>query len=156
MEKGNVILRPMTAEDIDGVCAIEQRAFSDPWSRQSFAEEMENGLAVYIVAESEGRIVGYIGAWRVLDEGHITNLAVDTDWRRQGLGRWLLAAMETLLKNEGIRRITLEVRVSNEAALRLYRQQGYREQGVRRRYYQDNGEDAYIMWKQMKGETPCR
>lgn len=155
MAGDSVILRRMTTGDIDVVCAIEERVFPSPWSRQSYEEEMENNLAVYIVAESGERIVGYIGAWRVLDEGHITNLAVDTDWRRQGLGRRLLGAMERLLYHEGIEHITLEVRVSNEPALRLYRRQGYRERGLRKRYYQDNGEDAYIMWKQMKGETPC-
>ena len=152
MSGDSVTLRRMKAGDIDGVCAIEERAFPSPWSRQSFEEEMENALAVYIVAESGGGLAGYIGAWRVLDEGHITNLAVDTQWRRQGLGRRLLATMETLLRQEGIRRVTLEVRVSNRAALSLYRQLGYRERGVRKRYYQDNGEDAYIMWKHMKGE----
>ena len=153
MERDNVILRRMEAGDIDSICAIEERVFPSPWSRQSFEEEMVNALAVYIVAETGGRIAGYIGAWRILDEGHITNLAVDTHWRRRGLGRRLLGAMETLLWREGIRRVTLEVRVSNEPALSLYRRQGYRERGVRRRYYQDNGEDAYIMWKQMKGDT---
>lgn len=155
MDGDSAVLRRMAAEDIDGVCAIEERAFPSPWSRQSFEEEMENRLAVYLVAESESRIAGYIGAWRVLDEGHITNLAVDTDWRRRGLGRKLLETMERLLCREGILRITLEVRVSNEPALNLYRRQGYRERGLRKGYYQDNGEDAYIMWKHMKGETPC-
>jgi len=154
MAGDSVILRRMNAGDVDGVCLIEERVFPSPWSRQSFVEEMHNDLAVYIVAESQGRIAGYIGAWHVLDEGHITNLAVDTHWRRQGLGRRLLETMETLLRKEGIERITLEVRVSNDSALSLYRRQGYRERGLRKRYYQDNGEDAYIMWKHMKGETP--
>jgi len=153
MDGDRVILRRMEAGDIDSVCAIEERAFPSPWSRQSFEEEMENDLAIHLVADIEDRIAGYIGAWRVLDEGHITNLAVDTDWRRQGLGRRLLDSMETQLYREGTRRVTLEVRVSNEPALSLYRRQGYRERGVRKRYYQDN-EDAYIMWKVMKGETP--
>lgn len=142
-----VRLRRMADADIDCVCTIEERVFATPWSRQSFSDEMSNQLAVYIVAEEGGRVIGYIGAWRVLDEGHITNLAVESEWRRQGVGRSLLAAMEELLYAEGILRITLEVRVSNEPALHLYRQRGYRERGVRRKYYQDNGEDAYIMWK---------
>lgn len=147
-----VALRRMNANDIDNVCLIEQRVFPSPWSRESFAEEMQNHLAVYMVAESAGRVIGYIGAWHVLDEGHITNLAVEAEWRRQGVGAHLLDAMETQLYRDGVRRITLEVRVSNTPALALYHHRGYRERGVRRRYYQDNGEDAYIMWKHMEGE----
>lgn len=150
----DIILRRMNEGDIDSVCAIEEKVFASPWSRQSFSDEMSNQLAVYIVAEAEGRVVGYIGAWRVLDEGHITNLAVEAEWRRQGLGRCLLRSMEALLYEEGIRHVTLEVRVSNTPALSLYRGMGYRERGIRKKYYQDNGEDAYIMWKHMKGETP--
>jgi ribosomal-protein-alanine N-acetyltransferase len=147
-----VALRRMNANDIDSVCSIEQRVFPSPWSRESFAEEMRNHLAVYMVAESADRVIGYIGAWHVLDEGHITNLAVEAEWRRQGVGARLLDAMETQLYRDGVRRVTLEVRVSNTPALKLYHHRGYRERGVRRRYYQDNGEDAYIMWKHMEGE----
>ena len=98
MAADSVILRRMLAGDIDRVCAIEERAFPSPWSRQSFEEEMENRLAVYIVAESDSRIAGYIGAWRVLDEG----MSPIWQWTHSGggggLGRRLLLTMETLLR----------------------------------------------------------
>ena len=144
---GEIRIRRMTAEDIDGVWEVERSCFPDPWSREAFEAEL-SGLnpTVYFVAEApDGRVCGYMGVWHILDEGHVTNVAVHPDYRRMGIGRRLV---ETVLLDghaKGLRAFTLEVRVSNEAAKGLYQGLGFEPAGVRRRYYSD-GEDALIMW----------
>lgn len=140
-------IRRMRPEDIDGVWEVEKSCFPDPWSREAFEVEL-SGLnpTVYFVAEApDGRVCGYMGVWHILDEGHVTNVAVHSDYRRLGIGRRLV---ETVLEDgraKGLRAFTLEVRVSNEAAKSLYQGLGFEPAGVRRRYYSD-GEDALIMW----------
>ena len=139
------IIRRMTEADVDGVTAVEAATFPTPWSRDAFASEMKNVAARYLVAEKEGRIIGYAGAWIILDESHITNIAVLKDERGQGIGRALTAGLMQYLSNLGAAYATLEVRKSNEVAQNLYVSLGYIKLGVRKRYYEDNGEDALIM-----------
>jgi ribosomal-protein-alanine N-acetyltransferase len=142
-----VRIRRMTKADIDGVWEVEKLCFPDPWSREAFEAEL-SGLnpTVYFVAEAEnGTICGYMGVWHILDEGHITNVAVRPDCRRLGIGRQLVEAVLADGHQKGIYNFTLEVRVSNEAARALYRELGFEPAGVRKRYYSD-GEDALIMW----------
>lgn len=138
-------IRRMTASDVDGVAAVEAATFPTPWSRDAFASEMRNVAARYLVAEREGRVIGYAGAWIILDESHITNIAVLKDERGQGIGRALTQGLLQYLSNLGAAYATLEVRKSNEVAQNLYKSLGFIKLGVRKRYYEDNGEDALIM-----------
>lgn len=141
--------RPMREEDLDQVLAIEEQCFTQPWSRESMLRELrENSqMAHYIVACEENQVIGYGGYWQVFDEAHITNVAVAESWRRQGVAREILAAMEREYPVRGILYATLEVRVSNQAARALYVQNGFTEAGIRPRYYEKPQEDAVIMWK---------
>ena len=139
------IIRRMTMADVDGVAAVEAATFPTPWSRDAFISEMKNVAARYLVAEKDGRIIGYAGAWIILDESHITNIAVLKDERGQGIGRALTHGLMQYLSNLGAAYATLEVRKSNEVAQNLYVSLGFIKLGVRKRYYEDNGEDALIM-----------
>jgi len=138
-------IRRMTEADVDGVAAVEAVTFPTPWSREAFASEMKNVAARYLVAEKEGRVIGYAGAWIILDESHITNIAVLKEERGQGVGRALTEGLLQYLSNLGAAYATLEVRKSNEVAQNLYVSLGFIKLGVRKRYYEDNGEDALIM-----------
>ena len=141
----DVIIRRMTMADVDGVAAVEAATFPTPWSRDAFASEMKNVAARYLVAEKDGVIIGYAGAWIIIDESHITNIAVLSDHRGQGIGRRLTESLMQYLSNLGAAYATLEVRKSNEVAQNLYKSLGFIRLGVRKRYYEDNGEDALIM-----------
>ena len=139
-------LRRMTVADVERVHEIELATFKTPWSLQSFRDEMEkNACARYLVAEEDGRIVAYGGAWMILEEGHITNIAVDEAYRGRGIGKALLAALMQYAANLGVQYLTLEVRKSNAVARGLYESFGFQPLGVRKRYYEDNGEDALLM-----------
>jgi len=141
-------IRPMREGDLDQVLEIEALSFPIPWSRYAFASELkENAFAYYLVCQDGEQVVGYAGMWVILDEAHITNVAVHPDHRRRGVGQMLMLALEEAALARGATRITLEVRVSNTAAQQLYEMLGYRRTGVRRAYYTDNKEDALIMWK---------
>ena len=140
-----IIIRRMTMDDVDGVAAVEAATFPTPWSREAFASEMKNVAARYLVAEKDGKIIGFAGAWIILDESHITNIAVLKDERGQGVGRQLTHGLLQYLSNLGAAYATLEVRKSNEVAQNLYKSLGFIKLGVRKRYYEDNGEDALIM-----------
>ncbi len=139
------IIRRMTLADVDGVAAVEAATFPTPWSRDAFASEMKNVAARYLVAEKDGKVIGYAGAWIILDESHITNIAVLKEERGQGIGRQLTHGLMQYLSNLGAAYATLEVRKSNEVAQNLYKSLGFIKLGVRKRYYEDNGEDALIM-----------
>lgn len=138
--------RPMGFSDIDALVSLELASFSVPWSRQMLEEELYNPQACYRVLECQGRIAGYAGMWKILDEGHITNIAVHPDFRRNGYGRRLICELLDIARREGIIAVTLEVRVSNLPAISLYESLGFKQEGRRKRYYSDNNEDALIMW----------
>lgn len=140
------IIRRMTAADVDQVHALEAATFVDPWSRESFQDEMEkNCCARYLVAERDGIILAYAGAWMILEEGHITNVAVTPSERGKGLGKAITAALMQYAANLGVQYMTLEVRKSNLVAQSLYQSLGFQTLGVRKRYYENNGEDALLM-----------
>jgi ribosomal-protein-alanine N-acetyltransferase len=142
-------VRPMLADDLDGVMAVEQGAFHTPWSRSAFEEELaQNRLARYLVALDGDKIVGYAGTWLVITEAHVTNVAVHNDRRREGIGRFLMEALMKLAREEGMGSMTLEVRVSNEAARALYQQLGFVSAGIRKNYYSETKEDALILWRE--------
>lgn len=143
-----VIIRKMTPEDVDGVIDIEQQAYGDHhWSKESFLNELNNELArYYSLINPKGELAGYAGCWHILDEAHITNIAVSKSNRRKKYGEALLKRVIDDCYLEKIKYITLEVRVSNTAAINLYTKYGFSSFGTRKGYYQDNNEDALIMW----------
>jgi len=144
----NVIIKRMVKEDIDGVIAIEEKAYGPHhWSKDSFLQELNNDLAWYYSLFNENeKLVAYAGTWHILEEAHITNIAVDKDYRRKGYGEALLKHILDDCYKEMIKYLTLEVRVSNKAAIGLYEKYGFTSFGIRKKYYQDNNEDAVIMW----------
>lgn len=138
----------MELSDIEDILVVEKLSFSIPWSRDSFEKEIvDNNLAIYLVARVNEKAVGYIGMWKVLNEGHITNVAVHPEFRHQGIGDQLVSELLSLCEKENIDLVTLEVRKSNQNAIRLYEKHGFVAEGIRKAYYQDNKEDAIIMWK---------
>lgn len=140
------IVRRMTIADLDAVTAIEAATFPTPWSKDSFRQELERNVAArYLVAEKDGRVIGYAGAWVILDESHITNIAIEESQRGSGYGRVLTQALMQYLANLGAAYATLEVRKSNIRAQNLYKSLGFIQLGVRKRYYEDNQEDALLM-----------
>lgn len=149
---GEIKYRMMVDADIEQVAKIEKETFYAPWSKKAFYQELnENNIARYIVATKHDKIIAYGGMWFVLNEIHITNIAVASRYRRLGVGKGILCAMIEIAKDiETISGITLEVRRSNFAAQSLYRKYGFLVAGVRERYYDDTHEDAYIMWKKIR------
>ncbi len=140
------VIRFMRLKDVDAVAAIEKETFARPWSRESFRQEVTRNVAArYLVAEEDGEILGYAGAWVILDESHITNIAVREDARGRGIGKLLTSQLLQILSNLGACYATLEVRVSNERAQNLYKSLGFISVGKRKRYYEDNNEDAFLM-----------
>jgi len=144
----SISVMEMTERNLDAVLGIENLSFASPWSKNSFLYELqENKRAVYLAASEEERIIGYIGMWVILDEGHITNLAVHPDYRRHGVAWRLIETLTVTAADRGLARLTLEVRRTNFTAQQLYLKAGFVSAGVRPRYYRDNDEDALIMWK---------
>ncbi|SHJ67486.1 ribosomal protein S18-alanine N-acetyltransferase [Paramaledivibacter caminithermalis] len=144
----NITVREMTLDDIDSVIEIENSSFLTPWTRESFEKEIRNNqLAKYLVIEYENQIVGYGGMWIIIDEAHITNIAIHKDFRNKKLGSFLVESMIEYAESLRIYRMTLEVRESNIAAQGLYMKLGFKPCGKRPKYYHDNNEDAIIMWR---------
>ena len=146
----DIAIRRMTLGDLEPVVAIEEATFAHPWTRQDYIDELtRNKAARYLVAETgegaEKEIAGFAGAWIILDESHITNIAVAECFRRRGIGRKVTEALLQYLANLGAAYATLEVRESNRPAQSLYKSLGFIAVGRRKRYYEDNGEDALIM-----------
>lgn len=145
----NILVREMEEKDVDGVLRIEELSFTTPWSKEAFVLEITtNKLAKYVIAERDGHIVGYGGVWLIIDEGHITNIAVEPQYRGQGIGNFLVEKLIDICKERGITSLTLEVRKSNIVAQSLYKKYGFKECGIRPGYYSDTKEDAIIMWKE--------
>jgi ribosomal-protein-alanine N-acetyltransferase len=142
----SIMVRRMNALDIDGVLAVEQQSFTTPWSREGFVNEMNHELSYYLVLVEAGNIIGYAGMWLIVDEAHVTNIAILPEYRGRKLGNKLMTALLEHAKARGATRMTLEVRASNEVAQGLYNKFGFTSQGRRRNYYTDNKEDALIMW----------
>lgn len=139
-------IEPMAIADLTAVQAIEQASFRTPWPSDAYLSELTtNRLATYLVVRAGSEVIGYGGIWMMVDEAHITTFAIDPRWRRRGVGEHLLVAILDLSVARGAREATLEVRISNIAARRLYEKYGFRPVGLRPRYYTDDGEDALIM-----------
>lgn len=142
-----VDIEPMRHEDISEVQEIERAVFPTPWSRATFEREIERPeFHRLIVAKLGERIVGYACLFYVLDEGHVTNIGVAPEFQGKGVGTQLMLSLVKFAMAKGVRRLMLEVRPDNRVAQRLYRKFGFFMTGVRRDYYTDSGEDAYIFW----------
>lgn len=148
MNKG--IVRPMQMDDLQAILEIEHAAFSTPWSLKAFIAELkDNEYARYLCLELDGQVIGYMGLWFILDEGHITNVAIAPNYRGQHWGEYLMRSMMSRMVEEGMERMTLEVRASNFSAQSLYKRLGFTVAGVRKGYYADSQEDALIMWAEL-------
>lgn len=146
----DIRIRGMTLEDLPAVLAIDQQSFPIPWSARTYRFELlENDAAYLLVAEHPAgeppEILGYIGFWTIVDEMHISTIATAPGWRRQGIGEALLRAALRKARQMGAALATLEVRVSNHAAIKLYEKYGFEVVGRRKGYYRDNQEDALLM-----------
>ena len=143
-----ISIEKMTKDDIESVIQIEAEAYGKHhWSKSSFYDEMQNNLAKYYVAKTlTGEVVGYAGTWHIIDEGHITTIAVKKSHLRKHIGEAIITKIIDDCYQEGIKYLTLEVRVSNTPAINLYTKYGFNSLGSRKGYYQDNNEDALIMW----------
>lgn len=146
----DVLLQPMTKEDIPFIAELEKECFSSPWTEKGIEEELTNENAVFFTAKRHGKTVGYMGMHCVLDECYIANVAVSTAERRQGIGRLLLRYAEERAKERDCSFISLEVRVSNEGAVSLYSGEGYEKMGERKNFYSAPTENALIMTKFLK------
>jgi ribosomal-protein-alanine N-acetyltransferase len=136
----------MALADLPTVHAIERASFFPPWPDEAYRNELlTNRLATYVVARLDDLVIGFGGLWIMVDEAHITTFAVDPAWRRRRVGERILVALLDVAMARRAREATLEVRLSNVAARRLYEKYGFRPVGIRPRYYSDNGEDALIM-----------
>lgn len=139
------IIRRMDKGDTKQLAELDKICFAVPWSEQSFIDETDNELANYIVAIIDNTVVGYVGYWKVVDEGHITNIAVNPDYRREGIASELLSQIIKAAYDEKLYLLTLEVRKSNTAAKKLYEKFGFLALGERKNYYHSPTEDAVIM-----------
>lgn len=143
-----VVFRQMEVADVEAICAIEQESFNIPWTREAFINELTNNmLAKYMVLEVDGVVAGYVGMWLIVDEAHITNIAIASAYRGRGYGEQLMTELAAMAQYMGMRAMTLEVRVSNQVAINLYTKIGFENAGIRKGYYSDNGEDAMVMWR---------
>ena len=145
----------MEPKHIAGVCEVENKSFAVPWTERMFYDELKNPLARYVVLldkQNPGNVIAYVGYWKIFDEGHITNVAVHPEWRGKKAATYLMRQMMQLAASEGMKDMTLEVRRSNLAAQGLYTKLGFAVEGVRPNYYEDNGEDALIMWYRVKSK----
>lgn len=139
----------MQPEHVAFVAEMERQCFSDPWSEKSVASELDNPLSLWLVAETEGAVAGYIGSQTVLDSADMMNLAVSPSFRRQGIGERLVNCLTEELKEKGVKTLLLEVRISNEPAKRLYQKLGFEIVGKRPGYYEKPREDALILRKEL-------
>ena len=148
-------IRAIREADVTQIHAIETMCFAMPWSEESILHDVrENVVARWLVLDDgEGRVLAYAGMWLVIDEAHVLNVAVHPDVRRRGYGRRIFEALMALAQESGMGMITLEVRRSNLAAQNLYHACGMLDVGYRKRYYEDNREDALIMYRDLPAQA---
>lgn len=139
----------MNESHANGVYELSKECFAIPWTLESINNELNNPLAKYVIAQdlSTGKVVGFVGVWIIAGEGDITNIAVSSKYRKLGIASNLLIKLFDVCKTFNCEDITLEVRASNIPAQNLYKKFNFKEEGIRKGYYSDNGEDAIIMWK---------
>lgn len=145
--KNKIDIKPFNESHLEQVCLIEKDTFAIPWSKRELQRDtLENERSIYFVAMEETKVIGFAGMWHVVNEGHITNVAVCNEYRSQGIGTKLIEALIKIAKEKEMIGITLEVRISNIFAQQLYTKLGFKPEGFRKNYYKDTNEDAIIMW----------
>lgn len=144
-------IRNLTAADLTAVCKIDEQSFFDAWSQSMWLDELNNSLTTYLILEENDKVLGYAGFWLVAGEAQITRVAIDQDERERGLGTRLTAALINKAWELGAVAVTLEVRESNTAAQKVYLTCGFASEGIRPNYYEDNHENAVIMWLYKEG-----
>lgn len=137
----------MSESHVPQIAALEAKCFRDPWDEKSIASELHNPLSLWLVAVEDGAVAGYIGSQTVMDESDMMNVAVHPDYRRRGIGQALVLTLAQRLKEKGSRSLALEVRTSNAPAIALYEKLGFTRAGLRKNYYRNPKEDAYILKK---------
>lgn len=140
-----ILVRKMLEEDVVPVAELEAQIFSQPWSEQGFSDSLHLADTVFLVAERQGVILGYIGMYVSMGEGEITNVAVSPAERGCGIGAMLISEIKKEAERRSVGTLILEVRVSNDRAIRLYERNGFLNRGIRRGFYERPKEDAYIM-----------
>ncbi len=140
-------IEPMTVDDISQVAEIERQIFSIPWSEKAFKDSMESDNTIYIVAKEDNNVAGYAGMYLSFEEGNITNVAVNPSGRRKGIGEKIVRDILNRAYEKGVRDVFLEVRETNSAAIALYEKIGFKEEGIRKNFYEKPKENALIMWK---------
>ena len=143
-----MIITKMTQTHVAQIAELEKLCFSEPWSEKSVASELDNSLAFWLVAEDEGRVAGYIGSQTVMDETDMMNVAVHPDYRKQGIATALIVGLVEELRKMGSHSLTLEVRASNDNAIRVYQRLDFQQVGCRKNYYRNPKEDALILRKE--------
>lgn len=147
-----MLIRKMETSDIDRIVELEKQLFTSAWSKEDFVYELTvNPYGCYLVVDIDNQVQGYIGVWLMGDQSQITTLGIDKQCQGQGLSKKLMDCVIEITKELKYPRITLEVRVSNNKAISLYQQYGFKQAALRKNYYQDNHEDAYLMIKEMEG-----
>lgn len=147
-----MFIRPMEITDLDYVVALEKELFTSAWSQSDFLYEiLHNDFSFNYVLENHGHIVGYIGVWIMYEQSQITTIGVDQAYQRQGFGQLMMNTAIDIACQQGCETMSLEVRVSNQKAIALYEKLGFQKVGIRKDYYQDNHEDAYLMVKKLEG-----
>jgi [ribosomal protein S18]-alanine N-acetyltransferase len=143
------VIRELSLRDLAAIDEIEKRSYPTPWSRSMFAGELAKPSSICIGAfeHETGELLGYLIISRYVDAWHVMNVAVAPEYRRRRIATELMERLFELTASDGRRGYTLEVRVSNQGAIKLYERLGFRARGIRRGYYTDNREDALIMWK---------
>lgn len=141
-------INPMKEDHVAQVAALERQCFADPWSEGSIASELDNPLSLWLVAEQDGAVCGYVGSQTVLDETDMMNIAVRPDCRRQGIAAALIEELVSRLKEQGSHILRLEVRESNTPAIALYDSLGFTQLGIRKNYYRNPKENALILGKE--------
>ena len=144
----SIVFREMTDDDLDAVVRLERECFTEPWSLRMFREELDHRPQTYffVARGADDDLLGYGGAWFLVDECHVVNIAVRTDQRRRKLGALCLLHLIDQSLARGMKRFTLEVRANNEAALRLYEKFGFIAVALRKQYYREEKQDAVVMW----------
>lgn len=142
-----VRIRRAGAEDLNSILKIERQSFPTPWDGGMYMVEFMRKDSEFLVAEKDGKAVGYVCAWKIADEGHVLKIAVGMAERNRGIGKALMDTVNEILKQRGAHEMLLEVRDGNEAGLKFYRALGFEKIGIRKKYYSDTGEDAILMIK---------
>lgn len=147
------MIRSMAIDDLESICIIENEAFSHPWTIDDFLNELNtNPYAHYFVIEEENQIIAYIGLWLIFEKAQITTIAVKSNYRGLQYSKTLMKFADNLCVENNVNQISLEVRISNSKAINLYEGFGFKKSVIRKDYYQDNHEDAYLMVKDYEGE----